>query len=212
MFQCEMEVKAPDGASVFQTRMNRIDLPGTDEAFKRENEMLAMLYRRHVEFAVGHCVAVHADVDPADTNRATRISTRVVPSYEVPKTTPPTVEDADQNPAFAKLAGLVLDMRFLTEAQQGQYRKMLEPLVVAYEDWIKLEKAKISDSNEDLEHFQEVANRTIASCERTLERIKEGIDLLESDTQVAEAFQFMNHAMWLQRFCQLSPAEANPIA
>ena len=199
MFQCEMEVEAPDGASIFQKRMNRIELPGTDESFKRENEMLAMLYRRHVEFAVGHGVAVHADVDPADVNRATRIATRVVPSYEVPKTTPPTVEDADQNPAFAKLAGLVLDMKVLTEAKQSQYRSMLEPLVVAYEDWIKLEKAKISDPSEDLEHFQDAAERTIAGCERTLERIKEGIDLLEDDKQVAEAFQFMNHAMWLQR-------------
>lgn len=47
--------------------------------------------------------------------------------------------------------------------------------------------------------FEEVANQAIASCERTLERIKEGIDLLESDSQVCEAFQFMNHAMWLQR-------------
>lgn len=150
MFQCEMEVEAPDGASIFQKRMNRIDLPGTDDAFKRENDMLAMLYRRNVEFAVGHGVAVHADVDPTDPNRATKISTRPVPSYEVPKTTPPTVEDAGQNPAFAKLAGLVLDMRLLTEAKQSEFRKLLEPLAVAYEEWIKLEKTKIADPNEGL--------------------------------------------------------------
>ena len=54
MFQCEMAVEASDGSPVFQKRHNRIDLPGTDEAYKQENEMLAMLYRRHVEFAVGH--------------------------------------------------------------------------------------------------------------------------------------------------------------
>jgi Helicase conserved C-terminal domain len=199
MFQCEMEVEAMDGASIFQKRMSRIDLPGTDEAFKRENNMLAMLYRRQVEFAVGHGVAVHADVDPADTNRATRISSRAVPSYEVPKTTPPTIEDGGQNPAFNKLAGLVLDMQILSEAKQEQLRSMLEPLVVAYEEWIKLEKAKIDNPEEELEHFKEAANQAIASCDRTLERIKEGIDLLESDSHVCEAFQFMNHAMWLQR-------------
>ncbi len=96
MFQCEMEVEALDGASIFQKRMSRIELPGTDVSFKRENEMLAMLYRRHVEFAVGHGVAVHADVDPANLSHAKRISTKIVPSYEVPKTTPPTVEDANQ--------------------------------------------------------------------------------------------------------------------
>ncbi|MCD0459558.1 DISARM system helicase DrmA [Roseiconus lacunae] len=199
MFQCEMEVAAPDGSAIFHKRQSRIDLPGTDEAFKRENDMLSMLYRRHVEFAVGHGVAVHAEVAPNDTNRAVRISSRAVPSYEVPKTTPPTVDDADQNPAFAKLDGIVLDMKDLYEASQSDLRKMLEPLIVAYEDWIKLEKQKIGDPSEGLADYQDVANESIAACERTLQRIKEGIDLVELDSQVCEAFQFMNHSMWLQR-------------
>jgi hypothetical protein len=199
MFQCVMVVEATDGTAIFQKRFNRIDLPGTEESFKQENEMLAMLYRRQIEFAVGHGIAVHAEVDPMDPNRAKKISTRVIPSYEVPKTTPPTVEDADKNPAFAKLQGLVLDMKALTEAKQGQYRSMLEPLVVAYEDWIGLEKKKVNDPDEGLEPFQGAANRTLAGCERTLERIKDGITLLEGNKVVAEAFKFMNHSMWLQR-------------
>ena len=64
MFQCEMAVESPDGSPIFQKRLNRIDLLGTDDSYKQENDMLAMLYRRHVEFAVGHNIAVHADVDP----------------------------------------------------------------------------------------------------------------------------------------------------
>ena len=76
-----------------------MDLSGTDEAFKQENDMLAMLYRRHVEFVVGHGVAVHADVDPTDTNRAVRITSRAIPSYEVPKTTPPTIAHVEVNPS-----------------------------------------------------------------------------------------------------------------
>jgi hypothetical protein len=145
-----MEVEAPNGSPIFNKRLSHMDLPGTDEAYKQENDMLAMLYRRHVEFAVGHGVAVHSDVDPDNPNRAVRITSRAIPSYEVPKTTPPTVADADQNPAFAKLAGLVLDMKELTETNQFGFRKKLEPLVVAYGEWIKLEKAKISDPDEGL--------------------------------------------------------------
>ena len=95
MFQCEMAVEAPDGSPIFQKRHNRIDLPGTDEAYKQENDMLAMLYRRHVEFAVGHGIGVHADVVPDDPNQAVQALVTVVPSYEIPKTTPPTVEDAE---------------------------------------------------------------------------------------------------------------------
>ena len=154
MFQCEMAVEAPDGSPIFQKRLSRIDLPGTDEAYKQENEMLAMLYRRHVEFAVGHNIAVHADMDPSNPNRAIRLSSRAVPSYEIPKTTPPTIEDADHNPAFAKLAEVVLDMKTLSDLSQNQLRSKLEPLVSAYRDWIEREKAKIDDFAEGLAHFK----------------------------------------------------------
>jgi hypothetical protein len=161
--------------------------------------MLAMLYRRHVEFAVGHNIAVHADVDPSDPNRAVRLSSRSVPSYEIPKTTPPTIEDAEQNPAFAKLAGLVLDMKTLSDLPQNQLRPRLEPLVAAYREWIGREKAKIDDPAEGLAHYQAVAKKSIERCEATLQRIEEGLTLLETDAQVFDAFRFLNHAMWLQR-------------
>jgi hypothetical protein len=199
MFQCELAVEAPDGSPIFQKRHNRIDLPGTDEAYKQENEMLAMLYRRHVEFAVGHNIAVHADEDPSDPNRAIRLSSRSVPSYEIPKTTPPTIEDADQNPAFAKLAGVVLDMKTLSDLQQNQLRPNLEPLVAAYQEWIEREKTRIDDPAEGLAHYEAVAKKSIERCEATLQRIEEGLTLLESDAQVFDAFRFLNHAMWLQR-------------
>ena len=139
---------------------------------------------------VGHGVAVHSVVDSNDPKRATQVSTRAIPSYEVPKATPPSTDDAVENPAFAKLEGLVLDMKELYETDQAGFRTKLEPLVVAYEEWIELEKAKINDPKEGLASFQKVAHKTVAHCERTLERIKEGIDLIESELQVCEAFQF----------------------
>ena len=37
------------------------------------------------------------------------------------------------------------------------------------------------------------------NCERTLERIQAGIALLQTNPKAAEAFQFMNRAMWQQR-------------
>lgn len=201
MFQCEMTAKAPDGSAIFHKRMTRLPLTGTSEAFKNENDTLCMLYRRHVEFAVGHGVSVHVEVDPENSDRAVSIATRVVPSYEVPVTTPPSVADAEQNPAFAKLDGLVLDMKLLYEAKQSELRTMLDPLTNAYEEWIELERAKVSDPTEGLHEFQHVANESITKCENTLKRIRGGIGLLEnaSDSTVYEAFRFMNQAMWQQR-------------
>ncbi|WP_145271418.1 DISARM system helicase DrmA [Tautonia plasticadhaerens] len=199
MFQCELAVQSPDGAPAFFKRQGHIDLPGTDESYKREADLLAMIYRRHVEFAVGHGVAVHAEVAPDDPGRAVRLVTRAIPSYEIPRTTPPTVEDADRNPAFARLEGLVLDMKVLHETPQAQLRARLGPLVEAYRDWIAREKARIDDPAEGLERFRSTAQAAIERCEATLRRIEEGLDLLATDAQVADAFRFMNHAMWLQR-------------
>ena len=187
-----------DGAAVIHKRHTILELSGTDPAVKAENDLLAMLYRRHVEFAVGHGIGVHVDVSP-DPNHAVRVRTKVVPSYEIPKTTPPRPEDAEINPAFAKLEGLVLDMKLLAEANPKQYRSKFKPLVEAYQDWIDREEKRITDPAEGLANFKNAAQQAIARCRSTLKRIEAGLDLLDKDDKAAQAFQFMNRAMWLQR-------------
>src|SRR5262249_10472544 len=132
-------------------------------------------------------------------NRAARVHTKVVPSYEVPKTTPPKPEDAETNPALAKLTGLVLDMKLLAEANVKQYRPKLKPLVDAYQEWIDREEKKITDPKEGLAPYKHAAQQTIARCKDSLKRIQVGLDLIDKDEQAAQAFQFMNKAMWLQR-------------
>ncbi len=157
-----------------------------------------MICRRHVEFAVGHGMGVHVD-GSADPNHAVRVRTKVVPTFEVPKTTPPTPADAGIDPAFAKLAGMVLDMKALAESNPKQYRPKLKPLVDAYRDWIGREGGRIADPAEGLAHSQHVARQTIARRRTTLKRIEAGRDLLDTDDEAAQAFQVMNRAMWLPR-------------
>ena len=153
MFQPELMAEGVDGAAVIHKRHTILELTGTDPAVKAENDLLAMLYRRHVEFAVGHGIGVHVDVSP-DPNHAVRVRTKVVPTYEIPKTTPPRPEDAEINPAFAKLEGMVLDMKLLAEANPKQYRPKLKPLVEAYQDWIDREEKRITDPAEGLATLQ----------------------------------------------------------
>lgn len=198
IFQPELSVQGAGGEAVIHKRHTILELNGTDQTVKAENDHLAMLYRRHVEFAVGHGVGVQAAVS-ADPNFAVSVSTKVVPSYEVPKSTPPRPEDAEINPSFAKLTGLVLDMKVLAETNPKQYRSLLNPLVVAYEAWIEREAGRISDSTEGLDRFQDVAHEALSRCRTTLKRIEAGLELLDKDDKAAQAFQFMNRAMWLQR-------------
>lgn len=198
VFQPELIAEGVDGAAIIHKRHTILDLNGTDPAVKGENDLLAMLYRRQVEFAVGHGIGVHVDVSP-DPTHAVRVRTKVVPSYEIPKTTPPTTADAEVNPAFAKLEGLVLDMKLLAETNPKQYRSKFKPLVDAYQAWIEREEKRINDPTDGLSTFKSVAQQTIHRCRTTLKRIEAGLDLLDKDDKAAQAFQFMNRAMWLQR-------------
>ena len=193
MFQPELIVKGVDDAPIFVKRMT----VGSNDDL--EENIMAMLYRHHVEFAVGHGVSVHADVSEDASDRAVLIQTEFIPRYEVPRTTPPTEDDAEENPAFANLKGLVLDMKELAEANPKKLKKMLEPLVTAYSEWIEGEAAKLNDPEEGLERFGDAPQVAIANCRTTLERIQAGLQLLEQDQKAIEAFQFMNRAMWLQR-------------
>ena len=194
LFQPEIIVESPDGSAIFEKRSQ-----GRDLSDDLERATMEMLYRNHVEFAVGHGVGVHAEVSKESPDRAVLVKTRVVPVHEVPTTTPPTAADAERNPAFATLAGLVLDMKELSEAGARQLRSKLQPLITAYGQWIDGEAAKLNDPVQRLAPYQQAAQAAIDNCRRTLGRIEAGLQLIEQDAQATEAFRFMNRAMWLQR-------------
>ncbi|MEX1028172.1 MAG: helicase, partial [Candidatus Paceibacterota bacterium] len=110
VFQPVLRVEAADKSAIFCKRMT----VGSNHDL--EENLMAMLYRHQVEFAVGHGVSVHAEVSKESSDRAKLIRTEFIPRHEVPRTAPPTENDADQNPAFEKLKGLALDMKALAEA------------------------------------------------------------------------------------------------
>lgn len=193
IFQPKLVASSVDGQAIFCKRTTL----GSNHDL--EERLMAMMYRHHVEFAVGHGVSVHAEVAKESSDRAVSIETVIVPTYEVPRTAPPTEEDADENPAFGKLAGLVLDMKLLAEVDAKKLPKLLEPLVMAYKDWIDREEAKLSDPKEGLAQFGDASRVAIDNCRLTLKRIEDGLQQLVKDPQAFESFQFMNRAMWLQR-------------
>jgi hypothetical protein len=193
IFQPKLVATGVDAQSVFCKRTTL----GTNNDL--EERLMALLYRHHVEFAVGHGISVHAQVAKDSPDRATSIETVIVPCHEVPRTTPPTEEDADENPAFGQLAGMVLDMKLLAEADAKTLPKQMGPLVTAYKEWIDGEEAKLKDPSEGLAQFGDAGRVAIDNCRFTLKRIEEGLELLARDTKAFESFRFMNRAMWLQR-------------
>jgi hypothetical protein len=191
IFQPELSVAAPDDAPIFRQRALLHSLPGDLSA--DEERAIAMLYRREVEFAVGHGVSVHAEVDGAATTCARRITTSVAPTYEVPRTISPSAAD------MPALRGLELDMRRLAELPNEQLAAALMPLKEAYAGWIASQALRVDDPSEDLDSFRDVAHAALGRCREAMERIEAGIMFLAQSPQAAEAFRFMNRAMWLQR-------------
>jgi hypothetical protein len=199
VFQPTVRVCAPDQSAIFVRKTAPRSGSGIDPALRLEEDRLELIYRRHVEFAVGHGVAVHAEVSPNTPDQATALETRIAPHYELPRSTPPTKDDVALHPAFAKLEGLVLDMKALAESPVGDLPAKLAPLPAAYRAWIDAEDSKARGEVKELGHLKEAAKAALASARKNLERIEEGISLLGSDPKAGEAFRFMNEAMWLQR-------------
>lgn len=84
LFQPELAVESPDGKPIFHSRPVQRDPGKSDPVTFAEEQEMAMLYRHEVEFGVGHGVSIHVECPEGVCDKAVKISTKVVPSYEVP--------------------------------------------------------------------------------------------------------------------------------
>ncbi len=187
VFQPELVVQAPDDAPIFE---RQAPLKQTAD---EDSKSMAMRYRKRVQFAVGHGTGVGWADAGAQYDRTTRLWTDVMPTWDVPQTTPPDATD------LPDLAGLQLDMDVLAETPDGQFGVQFAPLVTAYAAWIAQQEARLADPTPDLQPHTETGARALAACRTALERIRAGIALLDSDPQAAAAFRFANGAMARQR-------------
>src|SRR5271157_1803011 len=190
LFQPELVVESPDHKPIFHSHTHQKDPGKSDPVTFAEEQEMAMLYRHQVEFGVGHGVSIHTDCPEGVCDKAHRLSTQVVPTYEVPLITPPTLTD------WPKLAGVVLDMKELGETPTSALGAKLRPLMTAYASWIEDRKADLQTP--DMALYQSPGHSVLERCRQTLGRIEEGIKLLLEDEKAAEAFRFGNLAMWQQ--------------
>ena len=194
LFQPKLRVHGVEDVPIFVQRKNaKADLSRMDPLTREETETLEMLYRHQREFAVGHGISIHATLPEPLAERAVMVETEWVPKFEVPQQTPRSEAD-DEN-----LAGLTMDMKVLTELPKAGLIASLRHIETAYRVWIKTEETKLQLPPEKLEGHEEAAQRAVKNCRRALERIKEGITLIETNPLAEEAFRFANRAMWQQR-------------
>jgi hypothetical protein len=189
LFQPELSVEHPSGQAIFVPRPLTVRPADADAT-------LAMHDRATPELCVGLGVGAHAErVDAPGSvgQRAKRLTTRVVPQFEVGQQTPRRVSED------AHLAGLELDMKTLGELPTPALMKALWPLPNAYSAFLDEQQARLARPDAVLAKHKAAAQAAIEDAKRARDRIHEGIALLGGNEQAADAFRFANTAMYHQR-------------
>jgi hypothetical protein len=152
----------------------------TDQDDEKSNQLL---FRKKKTFAVGHgCSPSWADDDSEFVNT---ITTEAIPSYEIKPIVP------------NELKSLALKMFDMSDLTEGDITSNLIQLNAEYENWINEQEGI---ANRELTgEFLTTAKRHISNCRACLKRMKEGVDLLKSNSKVNRAFRLMNKAMLLQQ-------------
>lgn len=191
VFQPELLVRDPGNRAVFQRRPV-MDIGGADS----ERESLEMVYRRRVEFAVGHGISVHAKTVEGDEEHAMEIRTSVIPQHEVPVTETPGVEAEDRSALHSLVENGYLDMKRLAEMDQSELVSVLGILTEDYGRWIEEQESRVGA---DVLGYDDVANDAVDKCRQILARLREGVDVLSSDDRALDAFRFASFTMASQR-------------
>ena len=170
VFQVSLALSYAGG---FVSRPNRRG-EGTDDD---DSEVLALLFRDHAEWAVGHNTSVKRPEKDAK-GRVTRLETTQLPSHEVLDVEHVTFDD------------VTTAMHVLEKLDGDGLERALSPLVDAYAVWIGHKRreplrAELEPTRDGLMNKADTARK----------RIAEGIALLGSNAEVREAFTLMNRAM-----------------
>jgi hypothetical protein len=192
IFQPELRVKSSVGEPIFMRRP-LLEVDENDEELKA----LGMIYRKNVEFAVGHGIAVHATRAADDYEKATEIRTTVLPQYEIPVMEAPGIESEDR-PALKELhCDGRLDMRRLAELSKEELIAGLSLLTDDYAAWIAEQKTKSQIS--EFIHYSDSAAGALSHCDEILARLREGLAVIGTNELALDSFRFANRVMANQR-------------
>lgn len=184
----EKPVGAQDESCFFQCKFSVSSIKGfeplTDsQRVTKDEDYLSnqLLYRNIKNYAIGHGTAA----DWEDNEVVTWISTATFPKYDIKPIVPSVIP------------GVSLEMYRMSP--YGDFKDALAGLRLMcekYASWI--DKLKV-EANTVEERFKVTATRHIKGCEQCLNRMKDGINLLEENEIVRTAFQYMNLAMLMQQ-------------
>ncbi|RNB83881.1 hypothetical protein EDM59_15285 [Brevibacillus nitrificans] len=182
-FQSEFSVRSKDGSACFLPYPERVS--GSDA---EDEKSMRLLYRNHKTYAVGHGCAPSWEEkeEKQEVKRACIIRAEAMPMYELKPIVPVSIPDVD------------LSMFSMSDYSPSEsVTRELALLCDRYSQWIDKQK-EFADKELNSE-FKETAERHIAACRKCLDRMREGVELIEHNFYVKKAFLLMNRAMLMQQ-------------
>ena len=179
-FQCGFAITAANGEACFWSYPEQPhDRNNPDE------RSLQLLHLHRRTFAVGHGCA--ADWQDSDSECTALIRTEVMPMYEVKPVLP------------TRIAGLDLRMMDLASDEPGISTDLCAKLCDKYAMWITAREDEIARRTDLTPELEETASKHMGNCRECLRRMRDGIQILEQEREIALAFQMMNEAMHMQQ-------------
>ncbi len=189
-YQVEFVVATKGNAPAF----TRIDRP-SGGVLPDEQTSMDLLYRHRQSFALGHGCAGDWQLSDGETDRARSVRTACLPCHEI----------RPIRPREKSLRGreFELSMRFLcdgTGATEGEKLHLiignLTALADDYAGWIDdMEKeARFLTGKQAA-----AATKHLEACRKCLNRMREGIAILDRDPEAMLAFRIANRAMLMQQ-------------
>lgn len=179
-FQCGFKVMAADGHSCFLSYPERQDYSGDTEGLT-----LQLLYLHKMTYAVGHGCAAEWD-DPSN-GKAALIGTEILPIHEIK----PVIH--------TQLEGLDLNMTTLAHGTIDEVLDLCGRLADAYGVWIDERTDEVSNRGDLSTDLTVTAFRHLNNCRSCLTRMRDGIQCIKDDPEVATAFRLMNEAILMQQ-------------
>ncbi|MCD4841815.1 MAG: hypothetical protein K8R08_07435 [Methanosarcinales archaeon] len=189
LFQVRLEIYPGSGTQLIARPSRRMEL---DEEQNEEDNSTALLFRKTLEYAVGHTCS--AEWEAKETEGTARmVATAWIPQNLVFATNP------DGHEIFTPLRqseGVQpLSAAWLSEATDEELQTALMELPTAYNGWIDLQEGKLN-SVEEIYRNQAVRNLEI--CRNIRDRMMDGATQIGQNLDMAEAFRLANKAMQLQ--------------
>ena len=176
MFQVEIKAYAQDAADVFTAEHICREILSSDEFYFEQRPIMGR----------GRGCAAVWDT-PVD-GRTTWVKSAFIPEYEFSNVS--AALDGFSRYFFSTSTMSV-------KSKKAETIEKLNTLADSYEKWIN-ENLLENDRMHNPDFKQKIGKKVISRCKDALNRIREGIQIIETDDISFEAFCFMNRAIFLQ--------------